>query len=250
MTGSASAPVLEVTGLGKRFGGVQAVADVSFSIAGERIIGIIGPNGSGKSTLFNLISRVIPATTGRVAVDGVDISSMRSDQVFKHGLSRTFQNTRLFPRLTLTENMLIAARGRRVDRSEAEAQLEQVELSDRCDAPAGSLSYGDRKLLELSMSLICDPAIVLLDEPLAGVHQEVVERIHRVVREAASRTVFVVVEHNVAFMMRICERILVMNQGRLLADGTPAEVRSDKAVISAYLGSDLAATAQSADGQP
>jgi len=240
-------PVLRLEQLDKRFGGVHAVVDISLSVGIERIVGVIGPNGSGKSTLCNLISCVAQPTSGKVFLKGSEITGMRPDKVFRLGLSRTFQNTRLFPRLTVAENMLIAARGRRLESLESTEQLERMDLAHLHDVPAGGLSYGDQKLLELAMSLIGKPAIALLDEPLAGVHESVVERIRNVVEAESKNTVFLIVEHNVSFMMQICERIIVMNQGEVLADGSPSEIRSDQTVIKAYLGSQSQAEASGSD---
>jgi ABC-type branched-subunit amino acid transport system ATPase component len=231
-------PILRVEGLGKRYGGLQAVSNVSFALGEERIVGIIGPNGSGKSTMFNLISCVTPPSAGHVFLDGHEITGKRPDQVFRRGLSRTFQNTRLFPRLTVNENMLVAARGRKLDHADARQQLERMELWDLQEVLAGDLSYGDQKLLDLAMGLIGDPGIVLLDEPLAGIHETVVERIREIVLAESSKAIFLIVEHNVAFMMQLCERVIVLNQGAILADGSPAQIRSDESVINAYLGVD------------
>lgn len=231
-------PVLRLEGIDKRFGGVHAVHDVSLTVGTERIVGVIGPNGSGKSTLFNLISGVAQPTSGNVLLNGFDITGMRPDKIFRLGLSRTFQNTRLFPRLTVGENMMIAARGRQLGALESMEQLERMDLAHLYGVPAGDLSYGDQKLLELAMGLIGKPALALLDEPLAGVHESVVERMREVVEMEAEDTVFLIVEHNVSFMMQMCERIIVMNQGEVLADASPREIRSDQTVINAYLGSE------------
>lgn len=238
MSGQGAEPILRVEGLSKRFGGLQAVSDVSFTLGSERIVGVIGPNGSGKSTMFNLISCVAQPTAGKVFLDGTEITRMRPDQVFRRGLSRTFQNTRLFPRLTVAENMLIGARGRHLDVVESRHQLERMELAHLSDALAGELSYGDQKLLDLAMGLIGDPSVVLLDEPLAGVHETVVARIRDVVEAESKNSIFLIVEHNVSFIMQLCERVIVLNQGVMLADGTPREIRSNQSVINAYLGAE------------
>lgn len=240
-------PVLRLEGIDKRFGGVHAVHDVSLTVGTERIVGVIGPNGSGKSTLFNLISGVAQPTSGNVLLNGLDITGMRPDKIFRLGLSRTFQNTRLFARLTVGENMMIAARGRQLEALESKEQLERMDLAHLYGVPAGDLSYGDQKLLELAMGLIGKPALALLDEPLAGVHESVVERMREVVEMEAKDTVFLIVEHNVSFMMQMCERIIVMNQGEVLADASPREIRSDQTVINAYLGSESQAMPTESD---
>lgn len=239
MVDDTAAPALSVESLSKRFGGVRALEDVSFSIGNERIVGIIGPNGSGKSTLFNLITGVDQPTGGRIFLQGSDITGATADSLFRQGMSRTFQNTRLFGRLTVAENMLVAALGRGLDEDASLSQLTRMNLEHLNEVPAGSLSYGDQKLVELAMCLVGGASLALLDEPLAGVHEDVVKRIQNLVQAQSDSTTFLIVEHNVSFMMLMCERIIVMDQGRVLADGSPAEVRSDEAVIRAYLGSDF-----------
>jgi ABC-type branched-subunit amino acid transport system ATPase component len=229
-------PLLHVEHLAKAFGGVRAVQDVSFSLTGERVVGLIGPNGSGKSTLFNLLSGVTRASSGTVSLRGRDISRTGSDSVFRLGMSRTFQNTRLFPRLTVSENVLIGALSRGLGPAEVEAHLDRLGLGVLSDSLVSALSYGDRKLVELATGLIGRPALLLLDEPLAGVHESVIERISDIIASESKHMTVFIVEHNVPFVMKMCERVLVMNRGELLADGTPAEVRHDRAVVDAYFG--------------
>jgi ABC-type branched-subunit amino acid transport system ATPase component len=228
--------LLEIDGLAKTFGGVRAVQDVSFALGDERVVGLIGPNGSGKSTLFDLISGVTRATSGAVSLRGRDISRLGSDSVFRLGMSRTFQNTRLFPRLTVRENVLIGAISRGLDQADVEAHLERLGLSELADSLVSGLSYGDRKLVELATGLIGKPVLLLLDEPLAGVHESVIARIRDIIRAESQHMTVFIVEHNVPFVMQMCERVLVMNRGQLLADGAPAEVRNDRAVVEAYFG--------------
>jgi ABC-type branched-subunit amino acid transport system ATPase component len=230
-------PLLSVQGLGKSFGGVRAVDNVSFEVGAERIVGLIGPNGSGKSTLINLVSGVLQADCGQVLFRGLPILGRKPHQVFREGLNRTFQSTRIFPGFTVLENMQISAWNQGLPDTVAAEQLASLGLEKLVQHEARQLSYGDRKLLELGMSLIGNPALVLLDEPLAGVHRAVVERVAEIVRTASNIT-FVIVEHNVPFIMATCERIIVLNHGQLLADGRPDVVRNNPQVIEAYLGSD------------
>jgi len=228
--------LLEVRNLTKTFGGLVALRDVTFSIRRGGVIGIIGPNGSGKSTLINVITGIGRATMGEVEFCGRSIVGLRPSAIFRLGLNRTFQSTRVFAGMSVRRNLQIVAWTQRLPSSDVDHQLEQFGLASVAELNAENLSYGDRKMLELGMSLIGRPKLVLLDEPLAGVHESVVLRVSTLLREIKTTT-FVVVEHNVPFVTATCEQIFVLNQGQLIANGTPAEIRSNPAVIAAYLGS-------------
>jgi ABC-type branched-subunit amino acid transport system ATPase component len=241
--------LLEVSGLTKVFGGIRAVDDCSFAVEANTVTALIGPNGSGKTTLFNLVTGYLRPDVGRVRFAGRDVTGLDAGSLYRRGLSRTFQQARVFPQLTVLEN-LVAAGGyswwqlltsRRVspaDRERAERLLSEFRLETVAELPAGELSYGQRKLLEFAAVLMSDPALVLLDEPTAGVNPVMMETMERHIRERhAAGTTFLVVEHDMAFVMRLCNPVIVLDQGRKIFAGEPAEVQAHPLVLDAYLGS-------------
>ena len=250
--GTAAAPALEVKDLSLRIGGAQILQDVSFAVPTGQIVGVIGPNGAGKTTLFNLVSGVLAPTSGSVHLDGEDITGRSITQRAAAGLGRTFQTSSLFPRLTVEENVRLAAQvreggalsltrfPRRSDAASTRARelLEEVGLSHRTGRAAGDLPHGDKRKLEIAMLLATDPSVVLLDEPMAGVASGDVAGLTEVIRSLHrdhGRTVLMV-EHHMEVLLGLVERVAVLHFGHLLTIDTPEAVMADPTVQSAYLG--------------
>ena len=242
--------LLEIEGVHKSFGGLKALDGASFTVEEGTIAGLIGPNGSGKTTLFNVITGYERPDEGRVSFRGESIALLRPDQVFARGVGRTFQLTRIFARLTVLENMLIATQRREGwlrsvlrsagdagERSRALELLEFVGIANLAGLAAGNLSYGQRRLLELAYVLVADPAVILLDEPAGGVNPSLVHLIADRIRDLNRRgKTFLIVEHDMGFVMDLCARVTVLDQGRALLTAPPEEVRNNPAVLDAYLG--------------
>ncbi|WP_423995563.1 ABC transporter ATP-binding protein [Halorubrum trapanicum] len=254
-------PPLRVEGLVKRFGGVTAVDGASFEVESGSLTGLIGPNGAGKSTAFNCITGVHEPTAGKVYFEGEDITGLRPHQIARKGLVRTFQIARELSEMTVLENLMLAPQGQLGEsairavtpglrgavvaeetelRERAWETLEFFEIDHLAHEHAGNLSGGQRKLLEMARALMTDPEMVLLDEPLAGVNptlqEKLLDRIHDL---RADGYTFLLVEHDMDVIMDNCERVIVMHQGSVLAEGTGDEIRNDERVIEAYLGEDL-----------
>lgn len=243
-------PLLDVTSVSRSFGGLVALDDCSLSVDEGEIAGLIGPNGSGKTTLFNVVTGYVRADHGKVMLRDEDITGASPAKVFSRGLGRTFQLTRIFSRLSVIENMLVATQRHEgwlrsvvkgassaAERARAMELLDFVGLVRLAGSPAGNLSFGQRKLLELAYVLIADPAVVLLDEPAGGVNPTLVNEIAQRIRELnKAGTTFLVVEHNMEFVMALCDRVTVMHQGRTVVSGIPDVVRRDPRVLDAYLG--------------
>src|SRR5215469_5838092 len=241
--------LLRTEGLAKAYGGVQALDGASIEVAPGTIAGLIGPNGSGKTTLFNVITGYARADAGQVFLDGRAITNIKPERVFALGIGRTFQLTRICPSLTVLENMLIAAQhkersrnpfavaGGAASRRHAMELLEFTGIASHAGALAQTLSYGQRKLLELSYVLVADPDIVLLDEPAGGVNPSLINHLAARIRElnAAGKT-FLIVEHNMDFVMDLCGHIAVLDYGTVVATGPPEIIREDPRVLDAYLG--------------
>jgi ABC-type branched-subunit amino acid transport system ATPase component/ABC-type branched-subunit amino acid transport system permease subunit len=246
-----SGNILEVHDLAKNFGGVRAVDHVDLAVVAGRITGLIGPNGSGKTTLFNLIDGTVRSRTGRIVLTGRRLEHRARATRAHAGLARTYQLPRLFPSLTVVENVVVPqrrlgpaalwrARVSPAERARALAALGDLGLAAYADTSPGELSYGQRKLIELAQVLWLDPVLILLDEPAAGISPALSDRLADVIRSLHDRGVGVlIVEHDLAFLSSLCEHVYVMANGKVIADGTVAEVSADQAVIDAYLGDDL-----------
>ncbi len=252
---------LEVENLRKTFGGITAVDDVSFEVEKGSLTGLIGPNGAGKSTTFNLITGMHDPDSGTVRFNGEEITGLAPHEIANRGLARTFQIARELEEMTVLENMMLAPKGQigetlwrsvtpgvRSDVQRQETQhLERVwevldffEIDHLAEEYAGNLSGGQRKLLEMARALLTDPDMLLLDEPFAGVNPSLEKRLLEHVHELREQGyTFLIVEHDMDLIMENCERVIVMHQGRVLKDGTPAEVKQSEEVIEAYLGGEV-----------
>jgi ABC-type branched-subunit amino acid transport system ATPase component len=239
--------LLEIEGATKVFGGVRALDTCGLEVAEGSITGLIGPNGSGKTTLFNLITGYLRADAGRFRFDGHDVTGADPGRLYRRGLTRTFQQARVFPQLTVTENLVVAAGYRwwqlaaprlaPADRTRAAELLEEFRLTPVADLLASELSYGQRKLLEFAAVLMSSPRLVLLDEPTAGVNPVMIETMERHIRSRnASGVTFLIVEHDMGFVMRLCDPVIVLDQGSCIFTGPPVAAQNDPRVQDAYLG--------------
>ena len=246
-----SAPLLKVSDLRKAYGAIRAVDGVSFEVRPGEIFGVIGPNGSGKTTLFNSMLGQIRPDAGRIELKGEDVTHLGPLQLNRRGVGRTFQTLQVFGKMSVRDNLIAAAQehqGSMWSRlfaprdcglgPQADALIDQFRIRHVADKKAGTLSYGQQKLVDIGMAFMSEPDLVLLDEPCAGVNPSLVGGLSRLLKELnkTRQGSFVVIEHNMDFVMGLCHRIMVMVEGRVMAIGTPAEIRSNKEVLDAYLG--------------
>ncbi len=259
---------LEIDGIGISFGGIKAVDGVGFAARPGEVTSIIGPNGAGKTTLFNLISGVYPTAAGTARIDGRDVTRLPAHLLARAGMARTFQNLQIFPQMTARDNVMTGCHMREraslladllglpssrretaKSRIAAEAALDRAGLAELADRPASELSYGQLKRLEIARALVTGCSILLLDEPAAGCNAVETREVDDLIAAIASegRTV-VLIEHDMRMVMRISARIVVLDQGRKIAEGTPEQIRNDPQVIAAYLGAHGAAEAEAAHG--
>jgi len=248
--------MLEVSGITQIFGGVTALKDVSFLVRKGDITGVIGPNGAGKTTLFNIISGIYTQTSGTITLDGRDVSGAPPEQLARLGMVRTFQNIELFSAMTVRENIMVGRHTRSSSgllacslkmpwvlseekriRAEAEKWMEFTGISDLSDVSAGNLPFGKGRLLEIARALAVEPRIILMDEPAAGLNSQETLALAQLIRRIREMGITVVlVEHDMELVMDICDRIVVLNLGMKLAEGTPREIQENPEVIAAYLG--------------
>jgi branched-chain amino acid transport system ATP-binding protein len=244
--------MLSVDGLAKQFGGHRAVDSVGFEVAAGELVCILGPNGAGKTTLFNLLTKDLRPSAGSIRFEGRDITALPPHRVARLGLGRSYQITSVFPDLTVEENVWVAAyrqdhHGRLVfwrraagfarDEARTRELLERVGLMRLRHVRAGEISYGDQRLLEIAITLAAAPRLLLLDEPTSGLSQEETGRVGELIRSLAASYTVVMIEHKMDVVMRISTRLMVMDRGRIIADGAPDLVAADKAVRAAYFGS-------------
>ncbi len=246
-----STPVLQVSQLKKAYGAIQAVGGVSFEVQPGEIFGVIGPNGSGKTTLFNSMLGQITPDEGRIVLKGEDVTHLGPLALNRRGVGRTFQTLQVFGKMSVRDNLIVAAQehqGSLWSRmfapsdsnlgDKADALIEQFRIGHVAHKKAGELSYGQQKLVDIAMAFMSEPDLVLLDEPCAGVNPSLVGSIRTLLKELnhSRQGSFVVIEHNMDFVMGLCHRIMVMVEGQVLAIGTPDEIRGNKQVLDAYLG--------------
>ena len=252
-------PVLECVGLGVTFGGLKAVEDFDLTIGRTEIAGLIGPNGAGKTTVFNLLTKVYQPTAGAILLDGKDTHSMTTAQVNKAGIARTFQNIRLFNDLTVAENLMVAmndsvryglagsilhfpryAREEHIARERTEELLSIFHMESHADERAGSLPYGAQRRLEILRALASNPCLLLLDEPAAGMNPNETEELMNTIHSVRDQfgVAILLIEHDMNFVMGICEEITVLDYGRVIARGDGKTIRNNPKVIAAYLGGD------------
>jgi ABC-type branched-subunit amino acid transport system ATPase component len=235
---------LELEGVTIRYGGVRALADASLEVAPGRVLGLIGPNGAGKTTLINATTGIVPLSAGRVRLGGTTISGMAPHRIARAGIARTYQNIRLFGKLDVRANLAAGAFAHpgRLDDADARALLARAGIAHvDLDAVAATLPYGDQRRLEIARALAARPAIVMLDEPAAGMNPAETARLVETIREIAAGGIGVLlIEHDMALVRAACDRIVVLNFGAILARGTPEEIVRDPAVIDAYLGTSAA----------
>jgi branched-chain amino acid transport system ATP-binding protein len=243
--------MLETRELTRRFGGLAAVNRVNLAVARGEVRSIIGPNGAGKTTLFNLITGGLPPTAGRILFEGRDVTGLAPPAIFRLGVVRSFQVSLVFSKLSVWQNVELmvygrlrssgspfgrAREGRAAVAARVASALERLGLRDRAGEPAGTLSHGDRRLVELAMAIAADPGLLLLDEPTAGMSPEETRRTATLLRGLAPAITLVIVEHDMSVVMSISDRISVLHRGEILAEGPPAEIRADPAVREVYLG--------------
>lgn len=256
---SGRVPALELCNVCKTFGGLKATDNISIEVKEHEIYGIIGPNGAGKTTLFNLITGVVPLSSGQIKVFGQDISNLRADKICKVGVARTFQNIRLFNSATIMENLMIACqqtiqysaiqgclRTKQFRKEEHGAQercrniLEKFELLEYKDFTASKLPYGSQRRVEIMRALMTDPKVLLLDEPAAGMNEEETATLAAMIKylQKEYSLTILIIDHHMDLIMDICDRLSVINFGKLLMTGTPEQAQNDPKVIDAYLGVD------------
>lgn len=247
--------LLKVNGLRKAYGAIQAVGGVSFEVMPGEIFGVIGPNGSGKTTMFNSVLGQITPDAGSIELKGKNITGLSPLELNRRGVGRTFQTLQVFGKMTVRDNLIVAAqehKGTMLSRifapsdsglgDKADALIDQFRIRHVADTLANTLSYGQQKLVDIAMAFMAEPDLVLLDEPCAGVNPSLVGGISSLLKELnqnpkfGRQSSFIVIEHNMDFVMDLCHRIMVMVEGKVMAIGTPAEIRANKQVLDAYLG--------------